>query len=163
MAERKRSKLIEILLNEAAITEVQLNRAKGGIHTNCEVYSLISAGYISDIKVIGYVTKNTRVPYVILPAYEIDKEVLRIVPEEYCSVNCCLPVQKLVKDLTVAMVDPLDEQVIEELRDMTNMIVRPVLCSLRDFLDVMKSVWIDVREEAAHSGEENTEANIAGS
>ena len=161
MAERKRSRLIEMLLKDGTITEVQLNRAKGGIHTNCEVHSLIGAGYISDIKVVGYVVKNVRMPYVVPTGYEIEKEVLMMVPEEFCSLNCCLPLQKLEENLATAMVDPLDNQVIQDLSEMTKMVIRPVLCSLRDFLDAMKTVWIDIREEAVKSGEKKVEAGTA--
>lgn len=163
MAERKRSNLIQMLLNEGLITEAQLVRAKAGIHTNCEVYSLISSGYISDIRVASYVVKNARIPYVMLDAYDIKKEPLMIVLEEYCSLNCCLPLEKLGNDLTVAMIDPLDEQVIQELTNMTKMVIRPVLCSLRDFLNVMKIVWIDITEEVPDNGKEKDKADIVES
>ncbi len=163
MAERKRSELIEMFLKEGVITQVQLNKAKTGIHTNCEVYSLVSAGYISGMKVVALIMQNCKIPYVELTACDIPKEILKLVPEEYCSLNCCLPVEKTGDNFTVAMVDPLDEQVKEELAGMTKTVIRPVLCSNRDYLDTVKTVWIDIRKEEAENAEEKSRAGAAKS
>ena len=43
---------------------------------------------------------------------------------------------------------------------MTGMVVRPVLSSLRDFLDVMKTVWIDSREGVVKNGEKNVGPDV---
>lgn len=163
MAERKRSELIEMFLKEGVINQVQLNKARAGIRTNCEVYSLVSAGYLSDMKVIAFIMQNCRIPYVELTACDIEKIFLKLVPEEYCSLNCCLPVERVGNNFTVAMVDPLDEQVKEELAGMTGAIIRPVLCSIRDYLDTVKTVWIDIRKEETENAEEKSRAGAAKS
>ncbi len=141
MAERKRSKLVEILLSEGAVTPTQLDKAKAGIRTDCEVQSLIGMGVLSDLRVMGYLIKNLRIPYVMISNYNVNPEVLALLPEEYCCLKCVLPLEKLGVYLTLAMVDPLDEAVIEEVSDMTKLTVKPILCSAREFADVTRAVW----------------------
>lgn len=160
MAEKERSHLIEMLLEQGVVSDVQLNRAKAGIHTSCEAYSLISAGFISEINLAAFAAKNIRVPFIELSVCEIEPDVLRLVPEEYCALNCCLPVFRTDNSVTAAMVDPLDGGVVRELAEMVCADIRPVLCSLRDFLDKMKSVWIELRD-AEKDGEKNPEGTAA--
>lgn len=147
MAERKRSRLVEMLVEEGAITETQIARAKGGIHTDCQVQSLISMGYISDLRVLGYAIKNTQIPYVMVLAYDIDPDVLALIPEDYCRMNCVLPIERIGRNLTVAMVDPLDEETIEEMNKMTAMSVKSALCSSRDFIDITRTVWLEKKKD----------------
>ena len=70
------------------------------------------------------------------------------------------PVHALENLLDADAEPVVDEQVVEELTGMTGMVVRPVLSSLRDFLDVMKTVWIDSREGVVKNGEKNVGPDV---
>ncbi len=160
MPEKERSPLIEMLLEQGVVTDVQLNRAKAGIRTRCDAYSLVSAGFLSEINLAVFAAKNIRVPFIELSACEIEPDILRLASEEYCALNCCLPVFRTDNSVTAAMVDPLDGQVVRELSETARADIRPVLCSLRDFLDKMKSVWIELRD-TKEDAKENPEGNAA--
>ncbi len=138
-----------MLVEEGAITETQIARARGGIRTDCQVQSLISMGYISDLRVLGYAIKNTQIPYVMILVYDIDPDVLALIPEDYCRMKCVLPIERMGRNLTVAMVDPLDEETIGEISKMTALSIAPVLCSSRDFIDIMRTVWLEKKSEGA--------------
>ncbi|MCD5397961.1 hypothetical protein LR003_03410 [candidate division NPL-UPA2 bacterium] len=140
---KKRSRLIEALCRDGTITETELEKARSGIRTNCDIYSLISRGYLSDIVALKRIIEIEPVPHVILQAYKVNADILRLIPEEYCLLSCILPLEKIGGNLTVAMVDPLDIEIIEEMAEMTGFAIRPVLCSRRDFIDVAKTIWLE--------------------
>ena len=134
---------MEHLLQKGVITRTQLDKAKEGIRTDCEAYSLVSMGALSDLKLLGYVIDMEQVPYIVLPNYTISPEVLKLIPEEHCRLNCLLPLDKVESTLTVAMVDPLDDATRNEVEKMTELTVKAVLCSARDLVDVTRTVWLE--------------------
>ena len=149
---RKRSKTIDILLQEAVITPTQVEKAQAGIRTDCQVQSLISMGHLSDLRVLEHIISHARVPYVVLPNYRVALDVLAIVPEDYCRMNCVLPLERIDKTLTLAMVDPLDEACIKDVSAMAGIAVMPVLCSARDFADVAITVWLEAAGKKPKDG-----------
>ena len=136
---------MEHLLEKGVINRTQLDKAKEGIRTECEAYSLVSMGILSDLKLLGYVIDMEQVPYIVLPNYKISPEVLKLVPEKHCRLNCLLPLDKVESTLTVAMVDPLDDAARDEVEEMTGLAVKAVLCSARDLVDVTRTVWLEVK------------------
>ena len=140
---KERSRLVEHLLKKGMVTRSQLDKAKEGIRTDCEAYSLVSMGVLSDLKLLGCAIDMEQVPYIVLPNYSVEPDVLKLIPEEHCRLNCMLPLDKVENILTLAMVDPLDDAARNKVEKMTGLTTKAVLCSARDFVDVTRTVWLE--------------------
>jgi len=66
-------------------------------------------------------------PYLPLSNYEIDPDVINAIPENVCRQFCLIPIDKIGKSLTMAMVDPLNVQAIEDVELVTG-------CSVQTFV-----------------------------
>ena len=73
-----------------------------------------------------------RVPTIDFGKYEIQADIISVVPREECERLCVLPVSRAGSSLVVAMVDPVDRGVIEALAALTGYRIEPVIASERD-------------------------------
>lgn len=129
-------RLGELLLEKGLISLEQLRNAlkihfeKGGFLGNI----LVSLGYISEEDIISCLVTECKVHCVRFEGIEISKEALRVIPEELCRRRYLVSIDKWGKILTVAMVDPLDVEALQEIKDMyREMKIKTVLCSWKDF------------------------------
>lgn len=129
-------RLGELLLEKGLISLEQLCNAlkiyfeKGGFLGNI----LVSLGYISEEDIISCLVTECKVHYLRFEEIEISKEALWLIPEELCRRRYLVPIDKLGKIPTVAMVDPLDVEALQEIKDMyPEMKIKTVLCSWKDF------------------------------
>ena len=58
-------------------------------------------------------------PYLPLENYEISSEVVSLVSKNVCSHYCLVLIDKIGKTLTIAMANPLNNNAIEDLEDLT--------------------------------------------
>lgn len=73
--------------------------------------------------------------------YEIPKEVVKTIPEDFAIANQVFPIVKLGKLLTVGMVCPLDSNSIQELQELTGLRIKALLCSVEDILACIKQYY----------------------
>ena len=67
------------------------------------------------------------IPRLPLDRYEIDREVVALVPERIAKRHCLMPVERMGLSLTVTMADPLDEAVVQELEAFTRCSVQVLI------------------------------------
>lgn len=72
------------------------------------------------------------VPSVRIDAYKIDPEIIGIVPEDLARRCSVIPLFHIGNDLTLAMADPADVMVMDEIRDQTGCNLIPILALRRD-------------------------------
>jgi type IV pilus assembly protein PilB len=129
----KSTKIGQALLEEKLITQEQLDEALseqalsgkklGGI--------FIEKGYISDVDFTKVLAKRLKTAYVDLESMQLDTEIVNIIPQEFARKNCLIPIDQVGKNLIVAMSDPLNFYVIEDMRFMTDMDIKPVIAPER--------------------------------
>jgi len=131
-----RKKLGEILLERGIIDQDQLNSAlayqrQWGHRLGV---ALVAKGFITEgmlVKVLGEVMS---LPVVDLSQTDFDSEALRLVPFNTCENNDLIPIsleQSRGKDLlTLAMADPMNLAIIDEIEFTTGKKVRPVLSTI---------------------------------
>ncbi|MCL4693173.1 MAG: hypothetical protein KJ060_11770, partial [Candidatus Hydrogenedentes bacterium] len=89
--------------------------------------------------------------------YDVSEELFQLVPKELCLKYNFLPIDKLGRILTLAMVDPLDLDALEQVRKTCPDIkIKPILCDWNHFDSVAKRVFHiaqqqDVQEVTAGS------------
>jgi type IV pilus assembly protein PilB len=124
-------KIGQLLVNNNIITEEQLFKAiesqkkEGGrIGAN-----LIRLGFISDEKLVQFLSKQYGVPVVDLAAEQIDPSITRFIPYEVANKYQIFPVSKNGASLTLAMADPSNMFAIDDIKFMTGYNVKPVVAS----------------------------------
>jgi len=128
-------RLGDLLLEEKLITLEQLAEAlkiqseEGGFLGRI----LVEKGFIKQEAVSACLAKQCKIPHINLVEYDISPEVIHLVPEEICRKRYLLPIDKLGRILTVAMVDPLDTDALEEVKNYcSDLRIKPILCSWDD-------------------------------
>ncbi len=126
----------EMLVGEGIITRDELNEAlqrkerEGGFVGQI----LVDLKYIKQNELISFLVKQCKIPHISLADYQISEELLSLVPEAICLEHCLLPIDKLGKILTVAMVDPLDANALEAVRQVCpDLRIKPILCDWSHF------------------------------
>lgn len=137
-------RLGELLLDENLVTQGQLaeaagiQKAEGGFIGQI----LVRLGYVTQNAVASCLVKQCKIPHLSLLDYDIGAEVLRLIPEEVCIRHHLLPIDKLGRILTVAMVDPLDLDALEEVREACpELRIKPILCNWEHFELVSRRVF----------------------
>jgi hypothetical protein len=90
---------------------------------------LTSLGYIEEDELTAFLSKQYGVPSMNLSAFEIDPEVLKIIPKEVVSLHQVLPVNRSGDTLVIAMNDPSNIEAIDEVQFVTNLNVEVVVAS----------------------------------
>ena len=107
----------ELLIERGLITKEQLHHAleaqkeKGGLIGQL----LVGLGYTSEENIAQALTAQYGFPYLPLENYEIDPEIIKIVPKNVAYQFCLIPVDKIGQNLTIAMSNPLNEPAIEDI------------------------------------------------
>ena len=125
------NRLGELLVREKLISLSQLRQAqdeqqKSGQNLG---YTLAKLGYVSDEEITSFLSQQYRVPTVNLEEYEIDAEILKLVPKEPCERHKVLPVSRTGNALIVAMADPTNLNAIDDLKFLTGYNIEPVIAS----------------------------------
>jgi type II secretory ATPase GspE/PulE/Tfp pilus assembly ATPase PilB-like protein len=126
-----RSRLGEILVENGAITNAQLEHAlaqQAGLKLPLGK-ALLKLGYLSDVVMRQALSLQLGVPYLDLENVSIDRTLARLVNRNYARRHSLLPVAKVGRTLTVAMDDPTAQQVVDELTRLTNYSITVVTAS----------------------------------
>jgi type IV pilus assembly protein PilB len=115
-------RLADLLVEEKLITDEQLNEAlsaqKGGGEKLGTL--LIDKGIIPEEKLLQFLAEKTGISFVSLADYgEISEEAVAIVPEAIARQKMLMPFNKSKDRLTVAIADPLDVMVLDDLKMLT--------------------------------------------
>src|SRR5579871_778200 len=125
------NRLGELLVREKLISLTQLRHAqdeqqKSGQNLG---YTLAKLGYVSDDEITNFLSQQYRVPTVNLDEYEIDADILKLVPKEPCERHKVVPISRTGNALIVAMADPTNLNAIDDLKFLTGYNIEPVIAS----------------------------------
>ncbi len=133
-------RLGEMLVEEGIITEEQRDYAldeqrKNGhrIGTN-----LIKLGMVTPQKITEVLGQQYHVPTVDLSREEVEPTLLDLIPAEVALKYQAVPVRRFGKTLTLAMANPMDVFAIDDVRFITGLRVKPLVCAeylIVEFID----------------------------
>jgi type IV pilus assembly protein PilB len=127
--ERNKKKIGDLLLDAGLITEEQLQEAlniqkkTGGKLGRI----LIDCNYVSETQVLEVLEFQLGIPFIDLNTVTITPEIQRLIPYQLIKRHNVVPVKLELKLLYVAMEDPLNFVIIEDLRMATNFEIAPVI------------------------------------
>ncbi len=134
---------IQLLLKENIITKESVNKAvarqweKGGSLEE----NLIALGYLTKKEVIKIFTTNFGFRFIDLDNTEIDTDCMKIVPSHLAKQYTLVPVRKTENAMTVAMVNPLDENAIKTLKEKTFLDIYPLVAERKTIENVISTCY----------------------
>jgi type IV pilus assembly protein PilB len=133
-------RLGEILLREGLVTRDQLAQAlaeqKNTKHRLG--YVLVKLGLVQELEITKVLARQYRMPAVDLTRFEVDPKIIKLVPAEMATKSVVLPLKREGRTLTVAMADPTDLGLLEDLKFITRFDLFPVIAgeyTLRNLIE----------------------------
>ncbi len=122
-------RLGETLVREGVITREQLGLAVAEQKTSKHRlgYVLVKLGLVSELEITKVLARQYRMPAVDLSRFEVDPKILKLVPGDMASKAVVLPLKREGRTLTVAMADPSDMGLLEDLKFITRFDLFPVI------------------------------------
>ncbi len=111
----------ELLVERGAIDQRQLDKAlsvqreRGGLIGEL----LVELGFISEEDIAQALTAQYGFPYLPLANYEINQDVISIIPARVARQYVLIPIDKIGNNLSIAISNPLNEQAIEDIETLT--------------------------------------------
>ena len=133
-------RLGELLIREGLITREALEQA---LHeqknTGMRVgYNLVKMGFVSEVELTRMLARQFRMPAVDLSNFEVDTRIAKLIPPDLAQRHLLLPLKREGRTLTVAMADPSNLVVIDDLKFITRYDIFPVIAgeyTLRNAID----------------------------
>jgi type IV pilus assembly protein PilB len=130
----------DLIVREGLVTDEQLQEGhrearKEGTRLG---YALVRLGYVSEEALTRLLARQYRVPAVDLNRVEVDAKIIRLVPGDVAMKHMVVPLRRMGRTLTVAMVNPSDMGAIDDLKFITRLDIEPVVAgefTLRQQLD----------------------------
>jgi len=124
-------RLGELLVREKLITPLQLQGAveqqrKSGGRLG---HHLTKLGYVQENELTAFLSQQYGVPSINLSDFDIDPEVLKLVPKEVVVRHQVIPVNRAGQNLIVAMADPSNIYAIDDVKFVTNLNIDVVVAS----------------------------------
>ncbi len=136
-------RLGELLIKRNFITPEQLKKAqdeqklKGGrLESN-----LVKLGYIKEDELLSFLSAQYRVPSVKISKIEINPNIVKLIPPSTSKKYFIIPINRVGPKLTLAMADPSNIVVIDEIKFMTGFNVEPVVASEAEIVDAIKKYY----------------------
>ncbi len=142
-------KLGEILLKENLISPDQLKqalehqKANGGRLGN----SLVKLGFLSDDEVTAVLSRQYGVPSINLAYFEVDSNVIKLIPMETALKYQVLPLSRVGSSLTLAMVDPTNVFAMDDIKFMTGFNIEPVVASETAITEAIKKHYGTIEDQ----------------
>ncbi len=137
-------KLGQLLIASSIISEEQLKQAlnlqkkEGGrLGTN-----LVKLGFITEDKLVSFLSKQYGVPAINLSEYKIDNPVLKLIPADMAKKYLIMPITRVGATLTVAMADPSNVFAIDDVKFMTGYNVEVVVSSESAIISAITNYYL---------------------
>ena len=125
------ARLGELLVRERLITPLQLQQAveeqrSGGGRLG---YQLTKMGFIEENELTAFLSKQYGVPSIDLNEFDIEGEIIKLIPKEVVLKHQVIPVNRTGSTLIVAMADPSNIFAIDDIKFLTGYNVEVVVAS----------------------------------
>ena len=122
-------RLGDLLIREGLITREQLDKAlqeqrQNGTRVG---YNLVKLGFVPETELTKMLARQYRMPAVDLSKFEVDPRIAKLIPADLATKHLVLPLKRDGRTLTVAMADPTNLGIIDDLKFITRYDIFPVI------------------------------------
>ncbi|MBD8015823.1 GspE/PulE family protein [Planococcus wigleyi] len=137
-----RKRLGDILVEHGLLTQDDLNEALQTKTADQRIGdALLQRGLITEQQLIETLEVQLGIPHVSLFRYPFDKNLFNMVPKEMAKRNQLVPLKVEGDKLFLAMTNPMDYIVIDDLRLMTGFQIQPAIASKEDVLKAISKYY----------------------
>ncbi len=124
-------RLGELLVRENLISVQQLRKAQEDQQRNGTRIgtALIKTGAIEESKLTDFLSKQYGVPAINLKDFDIDPDIIKLVPKDVAEKHLVIPVNRAGPSLIVAMCDPSNIYAVDDLKFLTGYTIEAVVAS----------------------------------
>lgn len=139
----KRKKIGELLIQAGLIDQEMLENALAEQKSKKKKLGqiLIDMGVTDDEQIAKALASQLKIPYVRLSEIQIPKEVISMVPQDMAESYLLIPVKVIEKQLVVAMSNPLDFYVLDDLRFITQMNIFVTIAPQGDIISAINKFY----------------------
>ncbi len=142
LSQQQNARLLNLLLRNKKISreeaEVILREAKMANKPIREL--VVQRGVMSEEELARFLARSYNMEYLDLPKYEINEDLVRKIPESFLRKNLVIPLRKKGRRLMVALADPTQSQVIEDLQFLTGADIQPYVAKASDIQATLDKV-----------------------
>jgi type IV pilus assembly protein PilB len=122
-------RLGETLLRDGLLSREQLTQALLEQKASKQRlgFVLVKMGLVPELEITKILARQFRMPAVDLSRFEVDPKILKLVPGDMATKGVVLPLKREGRTLTVAMADPSDMGLLEDLKFVTRFDLFPVI------------------------------------
>jgi type IV pilus assembly protein PilB len=122
-------RLGDILIKEGLITREQLQQALAEQRASKHRlgYVLVKLGLVQELEITKLLARQYRMPAVDLSRFEVDPKLIKLMPADLATKHVVLPLKREGRTLTIAMADPTDHGLLEDLKFITRYDLFPVI------------------------------------
>ena len=102
---------------------------------------LLERDFVKEEQLARVISDKLRIPYVNLFEPEIPADIISIIKPEIAKKFGVIPVRKEVKSLVLAMSDPMDIDIMDNIRFNTGMAIKPVLSMASEIKDAIRKYY----------------------
>ena len=137
------SNLGELLLREKVLTPDQLKSAlEVQKEKNVPLQTaIVSLGLVSEEEMAQALSRQLGYPYIDLDQFEVYPDVVNLIPVEIVKKYMIMPIHRIRSVLTLAMADPTDLEVIEDIRFRTSLSIQPVIASESGIMNAINKYY----------------------
>ena len=126
----------QILLQTGIVSDLQLKTAlhQQFVEGKKEMLGQVlqRLGYASETQVRNALSCCLEIPYIQLSNFEIDENILQLIPAEFARTHVVIPLLMHKERLVVAMDDPSDNETINLLHFLSEQVIEPVISTASD-------------------------------
>ena len=115
---------------------------------------LVSLGYLEERDIVVALVIQCGLPYIAVNKYDLDPSVLKLIPEEVARNLHVIPLDRVGDVLSVVMINPLNESLKEELKQITGCRIAPFIATKTEIDEAVARFY--PRLSPPHSGPSGT-------
>jgi type IV pilus assembly protein PilB len=133
----------ELLLEKGIISAAQLEKAvkiqkeKGGLIGQI----IVMLGYAREEEIAQAITIQYGFPYLPLESYEINPDVIKLIPENVAKQYNLIAIDRMGNLLTISMSNPLNVQAVDDIEMLTGCKVQIFISTMTDINNAIKRCY----------------------
>jgi type IV pilus assembly protein PilB len=139
----RKKRLGEILLEAGLLSETQLTQALADHKKNNLKLGqyLVRKGIVSELDIVDQIARQLNVKKFSPAEFPLDMKLAGLIPLETANRYQVIPLKKSGFLLTIAMIDPMDINAMDEVEVVTNLEVEVVICTEQDFNQLFNNLY----------------------
>ncbi len=138
-----KERLVEILMEKHLVSQNQLDKVLESQKQNGGRLSdiIVSLGIVSEKSLLGILGQELRIPCVDLTRYKVDPQVSALIDRKTAERYQIIPLSLIGKSLTLAISDPLDVILIDDLQVLSGYQILSVLATRQEIQETIEKYY----------------------